>query len=64
MTLPSNGVEELITYGQKPSPRTYHASCSVQNFMAIIGGESTGDNNDLYMLDLEADYWVKPRVIG
>lgn len=34
--------------------------------MVIIGGESnnTGDLNDLWALNLEAEIWIKPNIIG
>ena len=40
-----------------PVPRTYHAACQLQNYMAIIGGESSADLGDLWLLDLDNRIW-------
>jgi hypothetical protein len=45
-----------------PLPRTYHASCLIQKYMVVIGGESTSDLRDFWALDLEEGIWYKPDV--
>lgn len=46
-------------------PRTYHASCLVDKYMVILGGESqNSDLGDLWLLDLEINEWIKPHVEG
>jgi len=47
---------------QLPLPRTYHASCLIQKYMVVIGGESTSDLRDFWALDLEEGMWYKPDV--
>ena len=48
-----------------PSPRTYHASCLVSQFMVVVGGESnSSDLGDLWVLDLESRVWRQPEVDG
>ena len=41
-----------------PQPRTYHATCLIDHFMVVIGGESNNtDMQDLWILDLELGRW-------
>ena len=48
-----------------PVPRTYHAATLVDRFMIIVGGESnSSDLNDLWALDLDAEKWHKPNIVG
>ena len=52
----------LAENSQLPLPRTYHASCLVQNFMIVIGGEATSDLKDFWALDLDKGMWFNPDV--
>ena len=45
-----------------PSPRTYHASCSIGKYMVSIGGEANADLRDFWALDLDANLWLKPEI--
>lgn len=45
-----------------PMARTYHASCLVQNFMVVIGGEASSDLRDFWALDLDSNTWFKPDI--
>ncbi len=45
-----------------PSPRTYHASCLVRNYMVTIGGEANSDLKDFWAFDIESDQWHKPEL--
>lgn len=45
-------------------PRTYHASCLIDKYMVVIGGEAVSDQSDLWALDLEQGLWHKPDVRG
>lgn len=47
---------------QLPLARTYHASCLVQNYMVVIGGEASADLKDFWALDLDNNTWRKPEV--
>jgi len=41
-----------------PQPRTYHASCLVNQFMVVIGGEANNtDMSDFWALDMEKGRW-------
>jgi hypothetical protein len=46
-----------------PCPRTYHASCLLDKYMIVSGGESNGDLKDLWMYDLEYYNWIKPQIL-
>ena len=41
-----------------PSPRTYHASCLVDKYMVVSGGEANNtDMTDMWALDIELCKW-------
>ena len=41
-----------------PSPRTYHASCLVDKFMVVSGGEANNtDMTDMWALKIEEGRW-------
>lgn len=41
-----------------PSPRTYHASCLVDKFMVVSGGEANNtDMTDMWALNIEEGKW-------
>jgi hypothetical protein len=40
-----------------PSPRTYHASTVIADYMVVIGGEADSDLNDLWMLNFDDFIW-------
>lgn len=52
-------VSKVILSPNSPIPqaRTYHASCLVDNFMVVIGGEATSDLRDFWALDLNTNTW-------
>jgi hypothetical protein len=62
--LRTHQVSEVETTGNAPSARTYHSASLFENFMVIVGGESSSDNNDIYLLDLNTLIWYKPEVIN
>ena len=46
-----------------PAPRTYHASCLVDKYMVVSGGEANNtDLCDLWALDLDRAHWYKLEV--
>ena len=45
-----------------PSARTYHASCSIRNYLVTIGGEANSDLKDFWALDLDEQQWYKPEI--
>ena len=47
-----------------PEARTYHASCLVNQFMIVIGGEANSDLKDFWALNLDTNCWFKPQVEG
>ena len=43
-----------------PSPRTYHASCLVDKYMVVSGGEANNtDMTDMWALDIEEGRWCQ-----
>ena len=46
-----------------PEPRTYHASCLLNEFMIVSAGEVNGqDSQDLWALNLETGFWYKVAI--
>jgi hypothetical protein len=57
-------VEITVPDGLLPSPRTYHATCIINDFMIVIGGEADSDLNDLWIFKFKSNSWVKPDIKG
>jgi len=61
---PKGKVHKMV-FGENsllPAARTYHASCLIQKFMVVIGGEASSDLRDFWALDLDKSTWHNPDV--
>ena len=57
-----NTIEMVDSSGMAPSPRTYHASTLLGDFIVVIGGEEVLDLDDCYIHDILTSTWYRAEI--